>query len=217
MTERRRGLFLNFEGMDGSGKSTQMRLVAARLREQGREVVETVEPGGTRIGDQIRRILLDPAHLELSPTAEMLLYFAARAQNVDERILPALGAGKIVLTDRFTDSTMAYQGMARGLGEEPVLALDRIACRGLRPDLTLCFDIDPETSLRRAHARNREHAHADRMDSEAFDFHRRVRDAYRAMAAREPERFRLVDGRPDPASVFAEVWAAVSGLLARGG
>jgi dTMP kinase len=113
---RRRGLFITFEGMDGSGKTTQLRRLADRLRAHGRTVLETAEPGGTRIGIQVRRILLDGANQELRPTAEMLLYFAARAQNVDELILPALETGSVVLSDRFTDSTLVYQGRGRGLG-----------------------------------------------------------------------------------------------------
>ena len=150
---QKRSLFLTFEGMDGSGKTTQMRLLAERLRARGRDVLETAEPGGTRIGIEIRRILLDAANQELGPTAEMLLYFACRAQNLDEWITPALAEGKIVLSDRFTDSTLVYQGCGRGLGAEAVMTLDRIACRGLVPDLTLLIDIDLETSLRRARQR----------------------------------------------------------------
>jgi dTMP kinase len=211
MTETRRGWFVNFEGMDGCGKTTQMRLLARRLRDRGREVVETVEPGGTRIGNQIRAILLDPSNQELFPTAEMLLYFAARAQNVDQIIAPALQQGQIVLSDRFTDSTMAYQGLGRGLGEEVVKALDAVACRGLKPALTVLIDIDLETSLERARARNREKSNSDRMDEQAADFHQRVREAYLCMAAREPERFRVIDGRGAVDSIAAAVWDAVEG------
>src|ERR1700739_1696159 len=149
-----RGLFITFEGMDGSGKTTQMHRLADRLRGMGRAVVETTEPGGPPIAMKIRRILLDSANQELSPTTELLLYFASRAQNVDEWILPALERGEIVLADRFTDSSLVYQGCGRGLGAEAVLALDRIACRGLKPDLTLLVDIDVETSIGRAQARN---------------------------------------------------------------
>lgn len=212
-----RGLFLNFEGTEGCGKSTQLRLLAERLRQAGYATLETAEPGGTRIGAQIRRILLDPANQELSPTAELLLYFASRAQNVDERIGPALAEGTIVLTDRFTDSSMAYQGYGRGLGAQTVRDLDRIACRGLVPDLTLIFDIDLETGLQRARARNLDQAtvHESRMDEQAVEFHRVVRDAYRQMAAAEPQRFRVVDGRGDPATVHAEVWTALTPLLTR--
>jgi dTMP kinase len=128
MTER--GLFVTFEGVDGSGKSTQLRRLAAALRARGERVVETVEPGGTAVGAQIRSILLDPANAMLGARAELLLYFAARAQNVDEILEPAIARGDIVLSDRWTDSTLAYQGWGRGLGEEVVEALDRIACRG---------------------------------------------------------------------------------------
>jgi dTMP kinase len=208
---RKQSLFLTFEGMDGSGKTTQMRLLAERLRAHGREVLETAEPGGTRIGIEIRRILLDAANQELRPTAEMLLYFACRAQNVDEWIMPALAAGKIVLSDRFTDSTLVYQGCGRGLGADAVMALDRIACRGLVPDLTLLIDIDAETSLARAHARNASEPHGEtRMDEQSLEFHRQVYQAYHALAAREPERFRVIDGRAGVEPIAAEIWRAVA-------
>src|ERR1700730_8296060 len=144
------GLFITFEGMDGSGKTTQMHRLAARLRGLGRTVLETAEPGGPPIGMKIRRILLESANQGIKPTTEILLYFASRAQNVDEWIVPALGRGEIVLSDRFTDSSLVYQGCGRGLGVDAVAALERIACRGLKPRLTLLVDIDAETSLARA-------------------------------------------------------------------
>jgi dTMP kinase len=207
---QKRSLFLTFEGMDGSGKTTQMRLLGERLRGLGREVLETAEPGGTRIGIEIRRILLDAANQELKPTAEMLLYFACRAQNVDEWIMPALDAGKIVLSDRFTDSTLVYQGCGRGLGAETVITLDRIACRGLAPDLTLLIDIDAQTSLARAHARNATDANNEtRMDEQSLEFHHKVYDAYHALAAREPKRFRIIDGRASIEAIADEIWKAV--------
>ncbi|MCC7174680.1 MAG: dTMP kinase [Bryobacterales bacterium] len=221
MTETRRGLFITFEGIDGSGKTTQMHRLAARLREAGHEVLETYEPGGTPIGVQVRRILLDAANQELCATSELLLYFACRAQNVVQSILPALREGKIVLSDRFTDSTLVYQGVGRGLGTEVVLALDRICCQGLRPDLTLLVDIDLETSLARAHARNRtlrqaDHAFSEtRMDDQAADFHQRVRKAYLELAAGEPQRVTVVDGRGDVASVEQAVWNAVAVRLGK--
>lgn len=210
MTERRRhrGLFINFEGGDGCGKTTQMRLLASRLQSEGRRVVQTTEPGGTRIGNLIRRILLDSANQELCATSELLLYFASRAQNVEEIILPALEEGAIVLADRFTDSTMAYQGFGRGLGEQVVADLDRISCRGLAPDLTVLIDIDLETSLARARQRNLDLTES-RMDSQAVDFHRKVREAYLAMARREPARFRVIDGRGDVETVADAVREAI--------
>jgi dTMP kinase len=206
----KRGVFITFEGMDGSGKSTQLRRLARRLSASGREVVETAEPGGTQIGSKIRHILLDSANTELSPRAELLLYYAARAQNVDELILPALDRGAIVLSDRFTDSSLAYQGCGRGLGAETVLALDRIACHGLKPDLTILVDIDLATSLRRAEARNRRVARTDRMEEQTAAFYQKVRDAYAGLAASEPDRFRIVDGNTDFDSVEKRIWEIVS-------
>jgi dTMP kinase len=204
-------LFITFEGIDGSGKTTQMRLLAGRLRAAGHPVVENAEPGGTPIGVQIRRILLDARNQELCPTAELLLYFASRAQAVDELVRPALGEGKIVLSDRWTDSTLVYQGCGRGFGADTVRALDRIACRGLVPDLTLIVDIDLETSLARARQRNTAAESSEtRMDEQSFDFHRRVRDAYHALAAQEPARVRLVDGRAGVEPVAREIWEIVS-------
>jgi len=208
---RARGLFISFEGLDGSGKTTQMRRLAKRLRARGHVVLETVEPGGTEIGGKIRQVLLDAANQELSPIAELLLYFASRAQNVDERIGPALRRGEIVLADRFTDSTLVYQGCGRGLGAETVLALDRIACRGLKPDLTLLVDIDVETSLARARARNAaQPAGETRMDEQSLEFHRKVYEAYQALAAGEPERIRRIDGRAAVEEIEVAIWDMVS-------
>ncbi len=211
----RKGVFITLEGPDGGGKSTQARLLAERLRREGHVVLESVEPGGTRIGQQIRRILLDPAYSELRPTAELLLMFAARAQNVEEAILPALEQGQIVVSDRFTDSSIAYQGAGRGLGWDTVLQVDRIACRGLKPDLTLCIDIDTETGLARAHSRNRnETAKSEsRLDEQAVEFHQKARAAYHELARREPQRFRLIDGRGAPEAVAGKVWDEVTKLL----
>jgi dTMP kinase len=204
-------LFITFEGIDGSGKSTQMRLLGERLRGAGKRVVENAEPGGTPIGRQIRRILLDAKNQELCPTAELLLYFASRAQAVDELVRPALARREIVLSDRWTDSTLVYQGCGRGLGAETVLTLDRIACRGLVPDLTLIVDIDLETSLARARVRNtRTESSETRMDEQSLDFHRRVRDAYRALAAEQRERIRLVNGNAPIHVIAREIWDIVS-------
>jgi dTMP kinase len=206
-----RGIFITFEGMDGSGKTTQMHRLAERLRSLGRTVMETVEPGGPPIAQKIRRILLDSANRELSPTTEVLLYFASRAQNVDQWILPALERGEIVLSDRFTDSSLAYQGVGRGLGIGTVNDLERIACRGLKPDLTILVDVDAEASLARAWARNEAQPHCEtRMDDQAIEFHRKVYQAYHALAAAEPDRVKLVDGSADMDEIEREVWSIVS-------
>jgi len=207
-----KGLFITFEGMDGSGKTTQMHRLAARLRSMGRTVLETAEPGGPPIAMKIRRILLDAANQELSPVTEILLYFASRAQNVDEWIAPALARGEIVLSDRFTDSSLVYQGGGRNLGPDAVAALERIACRGLKPDLTLLVDVDAESSLARARARNAAAPHCEtRLDDESIEFHRAVWDAYHALAAAEPERVKIVDGRTDIDALERAVWEIVSG------
>jgi dTMP kinase len=197
--------------MDGSGKTTQMQRLAARLRAMGRTVLETAEPGGPPIAMKIRRILLDSANQELGTTTEILLYFASRAQNVDQWILPALGRGEIVLSDRFTDSSLVYQGFGRNLGADTVAALERIACRGLKPHLTLLVDVDPEASLARARARNAAAPHCEtRLDDESLEFHRRVWDAYRELARSQPERVKVVNGRTGVDAIEKEVWDIVS-------
>ena len=204
------GHFLTFEGMDGCGKTTQLRMLAQRLRECDRRVVETVEPGGTEIGRQIRRILLDPANAAIQPRTELLLYFASRAQNVDEVIRPALDAGSVVLCDRFTDSTLVYQGCGRGLEASVVLDLDRIACQGLRPATTVLIDIDLATSLSRARRRNERYGQSEsRIDDESAAFHDDVRKGYLALAAAEPDRFVVIDGRAPLADVAGSVWEAL--------
>jgi dTMP kinase len=209
------GLFITFEGTDGSGKTTQIRRLIERLRAEGYTVVGTAEPGGTPVGMQIRRVLLDAANRDLSPTAELLLYFASRAQNVDQWIRPALARGEIVVCDRFTDSTLVYQGAGRALGAEVVHALHRIACRELDPHLTIYLDIDLETSLARARARNREDTGnpETRLDDEPVGFHNVVRSAYLALAAAEPERFRVIDARFDPDTVERAIWDQVQAAL----
>jgi dTMP kinase len=208
---RERGRFITFEGIDGSGKTTQLRLLAERLRAAGRDVFETAEPGGTEVGRQIRRILLDSANQDLRPTTELLLYFASRAQNVEQSILPALAAGQVVLSDRFTDSTLAYQGYARGLGAETVLTLDRIACQGLVPDLTLLIDLDLDTGIARTRARNATgRTNETRLDEESAEFHRRVREGYLTIARQHADRFRIIDGRGAAEDVAAKVWKEVA-------
>jgi dTMP kinase len=210
----KRGWFITLEGPEGSGKSTQLRLLGKRLRGARYDVLETAEPGGTAIGMQIRRVLLDANNQELCPTAELLLMFAARAQNVDQCILPALAAGRVVVSDRFTDSTLVYQGAARGLGAEVVYDLDRIACRGLVPDLTLIIDIDIDTGLERARRRNQRTQDVEtRLDEQSPEFHRKVRQAYHQLAEDEPKRVRLIDGSRPETEVAQDAWAALEDLL----
>jgi dTMP kinase len=205
------GLFITFEGLDGCGKTTQIRLLARELRDHGRVVVETAEPGGTDIGRQIRRILLDPANRAIHSRTELLLYFGSRAQNVEEVIRPSLSRGHDVICDRFTDSTLVYQGCGRGLDTQMILDLDRIACNGLAPDLTLLIDIDLETSLKRARRRNeRADASESRIDEESFAFHDRVRNGYLGLAKQYPGRYRLIDGRASIEEVAESVWTAVA-------
>lgn len=213
-----RGLFLTFEGTEGSGKTTQMRLLTARLQAGGYVVTENQEPGATAIGKEIRRTLLDPAHSEMAPMTELLLMFASRAQAAAEIILPALQRGEIVVSDRFTDSTLAYQGEARGLGFETVWQLHRLALSSLLPDLTICISFDIATGLKRAHQRNRENSAARseaRIDRQSLDFHMHVGEGYRKIATAEPDRFRLVDGSGDAAEVAERVWREVCPILNR--
>jgi len=212
------GLFISFEGTEGSGKSTQMKLLAARLRDGGHDVVENQEPGTTSIGREIRRVLLDPSHHEMAPMTELLLMFASRAQSAAETILPALERGQIVISDRFTDSTLAYQGEARGLGFDLVLTAHRLALGSLTPDLTLCISLDVERALARAHHRNwRETANVSetRIDQLSLDFHRRVETGYRKIAELYPKRFRMIDGSGEPNDVARRVWAEVCPLLSQ--
>jgi dTMP kinase len=206
------GLFITFEGTDGSGKTTQLGRLIQRLRAQGKTVRETVEPGGTPIGMAIRSILLDAANRDLSPSAELLLYFASRAQNVHQTILPALERGEVVVCDRFTDSTLVYQGAGRGLGADLVRQLHHIACGSLQPDLTIYLDLDLETGLQRAQSRNSEQtgSRENRFEEEPVEFHRRVRAAYLELAAAEPERFRVIDARADIDTVEQAVWNEVA-------
>jgi dTMP kinase len=188
-----RGWFITFEGLDGSGKTTQLRRLASWLTAAGHTVVMLRQPGGTALGDRIRGILLDSkseATLgEIAPLAELALMFADRAQQIEEKIKPALAAGSIVLCDRYTDSSEAYQGAGRELGSERVLAVHAAICDGLQPDLTILLLPDVAASLRRARKRNsRQAADESRFEREGDAFYRRIHDAYEAIAAREPER-----------------------------
>lgn len=211
-----RGTFITFEGIEGSGKSTQISLLNDHLVKQGRAVALTREPGGTPIGDQVRRILLDPSHHRLDATAELLLYAASRAQHLREVILPALEAGQAVLCDRFADATLAYQGHGRGLSVPVIIDLDRIVTKGLKPDLTILLDIDARTGLARARGRNeRDGLHGEaRFENEDIKFHGRVRDGYLLLAEQEPGRIRLVNAARAPEVIQEEVRSIVEAALA---
>ena len=212
----RRGIFITIEGLDGCGKSTQLEKLAGVLRADGLDVLTTREPGGTPLGDRIRTVLLDSATTGLSPWAEMALMFASRAQHLHEIILPALEKGRIVLCDRFTDSTEAYQGGGRKLGSEAVLSLHRVLCGNIQPDLTILMDSDPGASVARARRRNRSRAASDageadenRFERESRAFFDRVHNAYLAIARREAHRVFLVDARRPAEVVHPEILAAL--------
>ena len=203
------GTFVTFEGGEGTGKSTQIKLLAEKLQAAGLSVRVLREPGGTVVGEAVRRILLDPDHAELGVSAEILLYEASRAQLVDQVIRPALAAGEIVLCDRFYDSTTAYQGYARGIDLTRISELNRAATGGLIPDRTIVLDIDPAVGLARATAES-----ADRLESEDLAFHRRVRDGFLAIAAEEPARVRVIDAGGQPEQVADRVTDALKDLPA---
>jgi dTMP kinase len=194
-----RGQFITFEGLDGSGKTTQIRKLAAWLENRGHATIVTRQPGGTPTGDRIREILLDARNAGLAPATEMALMFADRAQAIHEVILPALDEGKIVLCDRFTDSSEAYQGGGRELGSETILAMHRLVCGNLQPDLTVLLLPGFDASLARARRRNtrdekRTGKNEGRFEAEQDAFFRRVWEKYREIAKREPERVVLIEG-----------------------
>lgn len=207
-----RGPFITLEGIDGSGKSTQADLLAAHLRHCGWEVVLTREPGGTALGGHIRRLLLESARGALNARAELLLYLADRAQHVAEVIYPGLQAGKAVVCDRFSDSSVAYQGYARGLGIELTETLNIFATGGLKPDLTLCLDVPVEVGLRRR-CRAEDKNGLDRIEQEALAFHRQVRAGFLEQAGREPDRWRIIDASGTAMEVFTAVKETVNSFL----
>jgi dTMP kinase len=200
-----RGWFITFEGGEGTGKSTQLGLLDEWLRTLGHRTVLTREPGGTPLAEAVRALLLDP---ELAPDglSEIFLLEAARRDHVERIVRPALAGGAVVLCDRFTDSSLVYQGFVRGLGWDEVARLNRLATGGLDPDLTLVFDMDPEAALVRAHSRNSKGTGSEsRLDDEPAAFHQKVREGFLELARREPDRVRIIDAVGRPEKVFARI------------
>ena len=202
-------MFITFEGPEGSGKSTQLPQLARFLEESGLSVVKTREPGGTKIGDQIREVLIRMDNTELHPRTEILLFLAARAQLVEELIIPSLQQRKIILCDRYGDSTLAYQGYGHGLDLEILRAMLQFATGGLKPDLTILLDVDIMTGLKRKKIKEE----WNRLDAFELSFHERVREGYQILAAQEPERWKIVDARQEPDQVQKEIRALVMDAL----
>lgn len=208
---RKKGLFVTFEGGEGAGKTTLIEEIARQLALEGNAVLKTREPGGTKFGEHVRTLLLQHSQdaVPLSPYAELCLFLASRSQHIVEVIQPALDAGKIVLCDRFNDSSVAYQGAARGLGREQVASFCRFISHGLEPDLTLYLDIDPELGLARAKKERQQ----DRIESETVAFHTKIREAYHAIHKEQPRRFQLLDAAKPPKAVFEEAMKRIHPLL----
>lgn len=203
-------MFITFEGPEGSGKSTQIRLLTSWLLAQNYDVVTTREPGGTEIGDQIRGVIMDVGNTGMKPSTEILLYSASRAQIVNELIAPALADGKLVLCDRYADSTLAYQGYGRGLDLQDLVSITEFATGGLKPDLTFLLDIDVEVGLNRRIINDEE---MNRLDLEAIAFHKRVRAGYHELADSEPNRWIVIDADRPPESVQSELQKVLQEMI----
>ncbi len=205
------GRFITFEGIEGSGKTTQIQMLSNYLEEREVDHLLTREPGGTPIGDQIRRLVLDPANSAMTPICDLLLYAAARAQHIEQVIRPALEAGRLVLCDRFKDATFAYQGYGRGIRLDLIDALHDLQTLSLRPDLTLLFDIDASHALERARDRDRGGGRDEtRFEQQDLEFHERVRSGYLELARQEPGRFVVIDARGSIGEVHLRVLEAIT-------
>lgn len=210
------GLFITFEGVEGSGKSTQLAAIADRLRAAGVDLVVTREPGGTEVGRRLRSILLEPAEETVTPFVELLLYAADRAQHIETVVLPALARGEVVISDRYLDATLAYQGFGRRLGTRIVLDVHSRPPLDLRPVRTILLDLDPEIALTRARRRNDDRGVSGtegRFEDEDLAFHRRVRDGYLHLAKQEPQRYRVVPATGEPDEVESRILEALADLL----
>lgn len=210
------GKLITLEGIDGSGKSTQMRLLAEKLRQNKFDILTTMEPGGTPLGRRLREVLLETEEV-IAPLAELLLFAADRVQHINFLIKPNLAAGKIVISDRYADATFAYQGAGRGFSEELVNNVIEIATAGLKPDLTIFFDLPVEKALKRTKSADDDSRKNNRMDAETSDFYGRVREAYLQIAEREPERFVVVDASGSVAEIHSTVSEIVEEFLQNSG
>ncbi len=206
----KRGMFISLEGVEGCGKTTQARLLAEYMTRLGHSVVPTREPGGTPIAERIREMLLDPRNTDMADITELLLYLASRAQHVNQLILPALAEGKMVICERFSDATFAYQGHARGLDLKSLEQMNKIATGGLEPDLTLLLDLKAEDGFSRKQEDDK-----DRLENESVDFHNKVREGYLAIARRFPRRMELIDARGSVEDVHSRIRKCVDLAISR--
>ncbi|HSK72743.1 MAG TPA: dTMP kinase [Pyrinomonadaceae bacterium] len=209
-----RGKFITFEGIDGSGKTTQLRMLASDLRLRGENVLTTMEPGGTPLGRRLREAFLETEET-VSPLAELLLFAADRAQHVNFLVKPALEEGKIVISDRYADATRAYQGAGRGFPDKTINQVINLATDGLKPDLTLFFDVPIEKAILRMNSRSDDGERKNRMDSETTEFYNRVREAYLEIAAKEPRRFQIIDSSDSIEEVHKRVLKIVNEFLGK--
>ena len=210
------GIFITLEGIDGTGKSTHARRLSAYLHKRGIATILTREPGGTKVGEQIRRLLLNPKITRLSSLAELTLMYAAREQHLEEVVRPALARGHVVISDRYNDASFAYQGYGRMLGAQTVRSIDRIICGRTQPDLTLLLDLDPRAALSRARKRNtRNKVKNTRFENDGLKFQKRVRTGYLALAQRQPRRIKLIEADRPVAEIEAEIRKIVDALLVR--
>ena len=204
-------MFITFEGGEGAGKSTAIKRIVEKLTSEGYEIVLTREPGGTPIAEEIRNVILDKKNTAMDPRTEALLYAASRRQHLVEKVIPALKEGKLVLCDRFLDSSLAYQGGARGIGIDTVYNMNLFATEGMLPDLTILFDIKPEEGLARIAANSQ--SEVNRLDVEKLTFHNKVRDSFHELAKKFPERFVIVDASKTPDEVFEDAYKAIEDRL----
>ncbi len=204
-------MFITFEGGEGAGKSTAIKRIVEKLTSEGYEIVLTREPGGTPIAEEIRNVILDKKNTAMDPRTEALLYAASRRQHLVEKVIPALKEGKLVLCDRFIDSSLAYQGGAREIGIDNVYNMNLFATEGMLPDLTILFDIKPEEGLARIAANSQREV--NRLDVEKLAFHNKVRDSFHELAKKFPERFVIIDASKGPDEVFEESYKAIEDRL----